>query len=305
MADRRRRSAFTLIELLVVIAIIAVLIGLLVPAVQKVREAANRMSCTNNLKQIGTGMHNMHLTEGSLPASDYNAGGDWGTWQVAILPFIEQESLFKLYTGFKTGPTTYGTAPNTTNVTTKFIKTLQCASDASSGNNVAPNFSNMTKHNYVVNAGNTVRLQATFNGVTFGGAPFLRNGGVRKLTDILDGTSNTLMASETIVGVNPSATSTDMRGFTWWGPGAVFHGFNTPNSPSPDFHQFPSYCNNLPQQGLPCAVNTNVQLAARSRHSGGVNAAMCDASVRFFTNSVSQTSWRAFSTAIGGEPVSD
>ena len=96
-----------------------------------------------------------------------------------------------------------------------------------------------------------------------------------------------------------------MRGFTWWGPGAVFHGFNTPNSPSPDFHQFASYCNNLPQQGLPCAVNTNVQLAARSRHSGGVNAAMCDASVRFFTDSVSQTSWRAFSTAMGGEPVSD
>ncbi|MFM7111723.1 MAG: DUF1559 domain-containing protein [Planctomycetota bacterium] len=305
MTSSSRRAGFTLIELLVVIAIIAVLIGLLVPAVQKVREAANRMSCSNNLKQIATGMHNLHQTEGSLPASDYNTGGDWGTWQVAILPFIEQEAMYKLYTGFKTGPTTYGAAPNTTNVTTKLIKTLQCGSDASAGNNIVPNFASTTKHNYVVNAGNTVRLQSTFSGVAFGGAPFMRNGATQRLTDILDGTSNTLMASETIIGVNPSSTASDLRGFTWWGPGAVFHGFNTPNSPSPDFHQFASYCNNLPQQGLPCAVNTNVQLAARSRHSGGVNAAMCDASVRFFTDSVTQASWRAFSTSNGGEAVSN
>jgi len=218
----------------VVIAIIAVLVGLLVPAVQKVREAANRMSCSNNLKQIGLAMHNMHQNEGSLPASDYAAGGNWGTWQLGILPYIEQDNLFKIYVGFKTGPQGYSTAPNTTNVTTKFIKTLQCPSDSGSSNNTAPNFANITKHNYVVNAGNTVRLQGTFSGVAFGGAPFLRNGVTQKLTDIMDGTSNTLMASETIIGINNGATN-DLRGFAWWGPGAVFHGFNGPNSPSPDF----------------------------------------------------------------------
>ena len=304
MVFTRTRKGFTLIELLVVIAIIAVLVGLLVPAVQKVREAANRMSCSNNLKQIGLAMHNMHQNEGSLPASDYAAGGNWGTWQVAILPYIEQDNMFKLYLGFKTGPQGYSTAPNTTNVTCLFIKSLQCPSDSGSGNNTAPNFANITKHNYVVNAGNTVRLQGTFSGVAFGGAPFLRNGVTQKLTDIMDGTSNTLMASETIIGINNGATN-DLRGFTWWGPGAVFHGFNGPNSPSPDFHQFASYCNNQPQLGLPCAVNSNVQLAARSRHSGGVNAGMCDGSVRFFANGTSLAAWRAYSTSNGGEVISE
>jgi hypothetical protein len=262
------------------------------------------MSCSNNLKQIGLGMHNLHLNEGSLPASDYAAGGSWGTWQVAILPYLEQDNLFKLYQGFKAGPLGYSSAPNTTNVTQRFIKTLQCPSDSGSGNNTAPNFANISKHNYVVNAGNTVRLQGTFNGVIFGGAPFLRNGVTQRLTDITDGTSNTLMASETIVGINNGATN-DLRGFTWWGPGAVFHGFNGPNSPSPDYHQFASYCNNQPLLGLPCAVNSNVQLAARSRHAGGVNSAVCDGSVRFFANGINLAAWRAFSTSTGGEVVSE
>jgi hypothetical protein len=85
----------------------------------------------------------------------------------------------------------------------------------------------------------------------------------------------------------------------------VFHGFNGPNSPSPDYHQFASYCNNQPLLGLPCAVNSNVQLAARSRHAGGVNSAVCDGSVRFFANGINLAAWRAFSTSTGGEVVSE
>ena len=106
MRTNSSRSGFTLIELLVVIAIIGVLIALLVPAVQKVREAANRINCQNNLKQLGLAMHNYHDARRTLP--DGGIDHFSGNWQVTILPFIEQDNISKLYQGYDVTQTVTG-----------------------------------------------------------------------------------------------------------------------------------------------------------------------------------------------------
>jgi len=184
-SGRPRRRGFTLIELLVVIAIIAILIGLLLPAVQKVREAAARIQCANNLKQLALGQHTYHDAFKTLTPGVGKNGCCWGTWMIPILPFVEQGNLFKLYVNFggldpgsnpvpgTSGGPRYSGAPNNL-VATQQLSIFTCPSDTP---NPWVGGGNLTKHNYALNAGNTSFFQSPVPlGCTVGSAgctPFL------------------------------------------------------------------------------------------------------------------------------------
>jgi prepilin-type N-terminal cleavage/methylation domain-containing protein/prepilin-type processing-associated H-X9-DG protein len=310
----RRRLGFTLIELLVVIAIIAILIGLLVPAVQKVREAAARTQCKNNLKQLGLAFHNYNDTNKKLPSGEGPSGCCWGTWQVLVLPYIEQDNLFKLYTNWGGNDTTgerYGGANNAANVTRRRIPILTCPADtvnAPIGNGPinGGGTGGITSHNYVVNYGNTNYNQANITSptpaVNFEMAPFFRGIGKQwSLVEIQDGTSNTMLAAEILQG-----SKTDLRGFTWWGPATFFTTYFPPNTSIPDQMNTGGICFNEPQANLPCTTGPNPGvLAARSRHSGGVQVVLGDGSVQFVSNNITIQTWRALSSIRGGEPLNN
>jgi len=304
---------FTLVELLVVIAIIAVLIALLLPAVQGARETARRLQCGNNMRQIATAIQAHHAHHGAFPRGQeclidiHRAGGDWKRWSwfTATLAHMEQLTLHDTYTrhyeGSPVGWYSYTHLPEKMAVVSSFL----CPSDSTNPkvhNGSTANNAQGFHGNYVLNAGNGF----------FNPGGFAASGNLNGLffpqshvtaAHVRDGLSNTLLGSEIVLVPDGAIGSgrEDVRGryHNVGHAGAVFSTLYPPNPSQPD--RF-SYCINGVVAKAPC-VNTsdNVVVSARSHHFGGVTAALADGSMRFVADLIDPKLWHDLGSRAGGE----
>ena len=297
----RVRAAFTLIELLVVIAIIAILIGLLLPAVQKVREAASRMKCQNNMKQLALALHNYENANGALPPSRLQIGSTAAgrSWTAVALAYVEQDSVGKqinlnaLWNDNTGNPSNLTLAGNTFSV---FV----CPSVP--GRKAPPSGPAQGPADYgSVNA--IRRVFYTSNNIAAPDATAsewpgaLQKQVAVKFTSITDGTSNTILLGEDAgrptnwAWVPASGRVQDIGttkdGWGWADPNAGFSvdGTNLTTGAT----------------GGTAAMNKNNDSEFYAFHSGGVNVAMCDGSVRFLRESIAPATFAALVTATGGE----
>jgi|694.fasta_scaffold24566_7 prepilin-type N-terminal cleavage/methylation domain-containing protein len=252
--NSRTRSGFTLIELLVVIAIIAVLIGLLVPAVQKVREAANRMSSANNLKQLGIAVQSHNDGVGYIPGQWEGRGTIIGASQhFWLLPYIEQEAIYKL------GLADTSFYPhNTVAVRSAIIKPFLAPSDTTTNNGIATG--DWAASNYAANHG------------VFG-EPNVQWNPKRRIANIQDGTSNTILFAEKYgaCGGNGSLWSHGTWTWQWMSTYAI-------------------NVNNNPPQAAPTKAACD-PTRPQAFGSSGCQVGLCDGSVRNINTSITVATW--------------
>jgi prepilin-type N-terminal cleavage/methylation domain-containing protein len=293
--SRRWSKGFTLIELLVVIAIIAVLIGLLLPAVQKIRGAAARIKCQNNLKQMALGSHNHHDTMGSLPPGlGYSRdGGAFGTYFFFLLPYIEQDNLYKK--SFANGY--YAVGNN--GVNQQQIPIYQCPLDPSAppSGQVRDSIGNLWGvSSYAINC--QLVCQTNSQGILQRPDRFSRLD-----ADIPDGTSNTILIAEKFTQCfnNAYPIGGNMWGYYFTGsnlipyhPGFAISWNGYSIGPASKFLVQPAPYNGACDPTM-----------ASSPHTGGIQVALADGSTRNLSSSISMFTWWYLCTPSGGEIISD
>jgi prepilin-type N-terminal cleavage/methylation domain-containing protein/prepilin-type processing-associated H-X9-DG protein len=309
-----RRRGFTLIELLVVIAIIAILIGLLLPAVQKVREAANRAKCSNNLKQLGLAMHNYNDTFGHLPGNIRPAAT--GTvrvrWATFLLPYYEQDNIFKIYNQ----NVNWSDPTNVAAVSTR-LKVLECPStprpdrkDSIPENATWNGYLATSDYSGIYGIDPTLVQQGLAEKV---GPGILSKTDAVRLTDVTDGLSNTIHLTEAagkpdwyqggkLVGTAPTAHTQGggwcrpasdvpyLIGLNGDGTAAGTQGINATNGFLVTVYPDPKF-------------GTDGTGQIYGFHSGGVNALFGDGSVRFIKQTIQIRTLAALITRDGGEVV--
>jgi prepilin-type N-terminal cleavage/methylation domain-containing protein len=320
----RKRSGFTLIELLVAIAIIGILVAILLPAVQQAREASRRIACTNNLRQLGVALHNYHAANRRFPPGRGDPLPGVFSAHAYLLEHLEQTSIRQVI-DFRRAPTTFSVAggvvhDGTVNLpaATARLSVLQCPSDSFGGGVPGSEFGST---NYAATTGSGLKQWGSLteaDGVFFKGSQI-------GLRDITDGSTHTVAMSERLNGpgledsgdlesdvqrlmleipggsdTTPTACASPTSGNCYRERGAkwilgnygntLYNHFYTPNAATWD-------CMNLQQQ--------KALTAARSMHPGGVMLLLCDSSVRFASESIDQSLWRAVATRRADEVVPD
>ena len=329
-----RRQGFTLIELLVSIAIIAVLVSLLLPAVQQAREAARRTQCKNNLKQIGIALHNYLEAFSTFPPSFcFSTAGSWSV-HGRILPYMEQASAFSQ---IRLDLDWANPINEATHVAQLKVPSYTCPSDPHGDRMhfAGPGEGDIRPQNYGVNFGTWKIYDPLTN--SGGDGVFYPNSQTRA-ADIVDGLSNTLMAAEVKTyqpyfrntldpGPVPPASVSFVNGFsgeakygpnlddnaghTEWCDGPVHQsGFTTtfpPNTNVPyvDGGVVYDIDFNSRYEGTSTIQSTYASITSRSYHTGIVNAALSDGSVRTIRQSIDNQIWRALGTRAGGEVAGD